>query len=773
MRVFPSIFRFLTVRLVVLGVLAIIFLSGCHQGVPLDLIFARRSILNDRPRMISLRFEDHHYLSYDLQLGMLRRFWKGGIFWNGANYNSIKTIQPTSWGHSFFENDSIQTPWTLLENGEKVIPAIHYEGYINQNGAIIFKYTLESPEQTISLEESPSLVVVNEQLRLVQEIEWTSNASSTTLFYAGKALPRRNTKLITEVSMVEMPKKPSITASGNTGKFWIEKSGCPTCHYQDEKMIGPSYQDIADRYPKSDSIIEMLIKRVHEGTQGSWGDVPMIPHPNLERADIARMVRYIMSLKKTQSSPSAIRKTAVDQSTEVAVPGFGAPLQNVHPSFDLINVRPNSFEPSVGGMDFTENDELLLCTWDSLGAVYRMEGITGLDTHAMKITRIAEGLAEPLGLKVVDGNIFVVQKNEVTELIDLDGDHIIDYYRNVCDDFGVTTDFHEYSYGLESRDGKLYATLGVAMRLMHHERQHPDRGTAIEVDPQGSYRTVAIGLRQPNGIGLGIDDELFITENQGQWVPACKFIHLQEGDFHGCQFGTGDRFENLEMVPPAVWLPQDEIGNSPGQPVPIYKGPYRGQMIYGEVTHGGIKRVFLEKVGGVYQGCVFRFTQGMEAGINRLVWGPDEKLYAGGVGMNGNWSHKGNRFGLQCLDYNGSSTFEMLHVVATPKGFDITFTEPLTEASIDLIKDSIHVEQWHYIPTAQYGGPKLDLTRLRASALSLSENAKTLHAEIPGLMEKYVIYIKLPAGVTSTLGHDLWSGDVWYTLNTIPMKEDM
>lgn len=722
--------------------------------------------------MISLRFDDHHYLSYDLQLGMLRRFWKGGIFWNGANYNSIKTIQPTSWGHYFIENDSKQSPWELEENGKRIIPTVHYEGYQNINGEITFKYTLESPQQTISLEESPQLEVVNEQLRLIRKIDWISNTSSTRLFYSGEDLTMKNSRLVTEVAPVEMPEKPLINTSGNVGKFWIEKSGCPTCHYEDEKMIGPSYQEIADRYPQGDSTIEMLIGHVREGTKGNWGEVPMIPHPNLSRTDIARMVKYIMSLKKTESGTSPAWKRTTDESAEVEAPGFGSPLQNVHPSFDLITVRPHAFEPRVGGMDFTENGDLLVCTWDSLGAVYRMEGITRGDTNTMKITRIAEGLAEPLGLKVVEGKIFVVQKNEVTELIDLDGDQIIDYYRNVCDDFGVTTDFHEYSYGLESKDGKLYATLGVAMRLMQHELQHPDRGTAIEIDPEGSYRTLAVGLRQPNGIGIGIDNELFITENQGQWVPSCKFIHLKEGDYHGCQFGTGDRFENREMVPPAVWLPQDEIGNSPGQPVPIDKGPYKGQMIYGEITHGGIKRVFLEKVGGAYQGCVFRFTQGMEAGINRLVWGPDGKLYAGGVGMNGNWSHKANRFGLQCLDYNGTSTFEMLHVEATPEGFDITFTEPLTQTSIALIRDSMRIQQWHYIPTSQYGGPKLDLTALRASAYNVSENGKTLHFEVSGLKEKYVIYMKLPVGVSSTLGNNLWSGDVWYTLNQIPKHED-
>jgi cytochrome c len=63
----------------------------------------------------------------------------------------------------------------------------------------------------------------------------------------------------------------------------------------------------------------------------------------------------------------------------------------------------------------------------------------------------------------------------------------------------------------------------------------------------------------------------------------------------------------------AIYLPEDEIANSPSQPILMQDGPYKGQMLHGDVTHGGIKRDFLEKINGEYQGAVFRFTQGLEA----------------------------------------------------------------------------------------------------------------------------------------------------------------
>lgn len=454
----------------------------------------------------------------------------------------------------------------------------------------------------------------------------------------------------------------------------------------------------------------------------------------------------------------------------VKTPGFGTPLEDVHPSFDLITIRPDWFRPRVGAMDFLPDGRLLVTTWDKVGGVYMLSGVETGDTSQVQIKRIAAGLAEPLGIKVVDGEIFVLQKQELTQLIDHDGDEIIDEYRTICNSWGATPDFHEFSCGLVYQDGYFYATLGLAMRLMSHETQLPDRGTAIKISKDGKYEIIANGLRQANGIGFGPDGEIFLTENQGQWVPANKVIHLRPGDFHGCQFGTGDRYAGQEMTPPAVWLPEDEIGNSPSQPVLMQEGPYQGQMLHGEVTHGGIKRVFLEKIGGAYQGCVFRFTQGLEAGVNRLIRGPDGRLYVGGIGMVGGWSWREKQFGLQALAYSGRSTFEMLAVRAMPDGLEVEFTEPLAEGQGEKPVD-YPIQQWRYEPTPAYGGPKIDLETLPVSRVELSVDRRKVRLYIPGCKERHVLYLQLSPELRSAGGQKLWSGDCWYTLNAIPAME--
>jgi len=185
------------------------------------------------------------------------------------------------------------------------------------------------------------------------------------------------------------------------------------------------------------------------------------------------------------------------------------------------------------------------------------------------------------------------------------------------------------------------------------------------------------------------------------------------------------------------------------------------------VTHGGIKRDFLEKINGEYQGAVFRFTQGLEAGVNRLCWGPDGALYVGEIGMVGGWSWKEKQYGLQRMEYNGKLTFEMLAVRAKPGGFEIEFTDEL-KAGQSLPASDFLIQQWWYLPTADYGGPKMDLERMNVTRVTISKDRRRVFLEIPGLKKEHVVYFNLPPYMQSSGRQSLWSSEAWYTLNNIP-----
>ncbi len=455
-------------------------------------------------------------------------------------------------------------------------------------------------------------------------------------------------------------------------------------------------------------------------------------------------------------------------------PGDGRDIDGVHPSYRLACVRPEHFEPKVGGIDWLPDGRMLVCTWDSIGAVYVLSNTAGDDRAKITQKRIAAGLAEPLGLRVVGGRIFVLQKQELTELIDVDGDEIIDEYRSVASGWDVSANFHEFAFGLVEKDGFFYANLAVAILPGGASKrpQVPGRGSVLKIDARdGSYEVVAHGLRTPNGIGLGAGGEIFILDNQGDWLPSSKLLHLEPGAFYGSRAVSLDGAAGLAVTPPVLWLPQDEIGNSPSEPalIPAGHGPYSGQLVFGDVTHGGVQRAALEVVDGVWQGAVFRFTQGLEAGVNRLRFGPDGALYVGGIGSTGNWGQaKKQNFGLERLSYTGASCFEMLSMRALENGFEIAFTEAL-EAGVGGDPTSYELTQWWYRPTEQYGGPKLDLERLPVKSASVSADRRSVFLEVAGCKEGHVVHVQLAGPFYDERGRSPWSTEAWYTLNRIPL----
>ena len=76
----------------------------------------------------------------------------------------------------------------------------------------------------------------------------------------------------------------------------IRASDCFNCHHATQKLVGPSFNDIAKRYKGNSTAFDTSVERVMKGSSKVWGEIPMLPHPNLKRDQVASMVRWIYSL---------------------------------------------------------------------------------------------------------------------------------------------------------------------------------------------------------------------------------------------------------------------------------------------------------------------------------------------------------------------------------------------------------------------------------------------------------------------------------------------
>ena len=77
----------------------------------------------------------------------------------------------------------------------------------------------------------------------------------------------------------------------------IGSSDCMTCHAIDRKVIGPAYKDVAKKYEDTKAVEDTLVSKVKHGGSGNWGNIAMLPHPDLAEEDARIMVKYILSLK--------------------------------------------------------------------------------------------------------------------------------------------------------------------------------------------------------------------------------------------------------------------------------------------------------------------------------------------------------------------------------------------------------------------------------------------------------------------------------------------
>jgi cytochrome c len=93
---------------------------------------------------------------------------------------------------------------------------------------------------------------------------------------------------------------PTVSLADDTaseeGDPMFGQFDCANCHLQDNRTIGPSYREIAKKYDRTESNIEMLATKIIEGSEGVWGDIPMTPHSDIDKVLAKEMVESILEL---------------------------------------------------------------------------------------------------------------------------------------------------------------------------------------------------------------------------------------------------------------------------------------------------------------------------------------------------------------------------------------------------------------------------------------------------------------------------------------------
>jgi cytochrome c len=88
------------------------------------------------------------------------------------------------------------------------------------------------------------------------------------------------------------------TVADNAAAIELAKTnGCLSCHAMHEKVVGPAYSAVAEKYKDDKDAMSSLVQSIQRGSKGKWGRVPMPAHDTMSQADLKTLAAWVMSTK--------------------------------------------------------------------------------------------------------------------------------------------------------------------------------------------------------------------------------------------------------------------------------------------------------------------------------------------------------------------------------------------------------------------------------------------------------------------------------------------
>jgi hypothetical protein len=443
---------------------------------------------------------------------------------------------------------------------------------------------------------------------------------------------------------------------------------------------------------------------------------------------------------------------------------------------------PTGIVLEVGGLAALRDGRLGVST--RRGDVYLVDynGTSGGSIFEPTYTRFARGLHEALGLAArVEGGrevLYAVQRGELTRLVDLDGDDRCDVYEAFCDDWGISGNYHEFSFGPKfDAEGNAWVSFNVGFCGSLGKSVSPLRGWVAKVTPAGELIPVSDGVRSPNGIGILSTGEVFYVDNQGDYVGTNRMSFIDHDLWHGHPSSLHWREEypgfttDPARQPATIWFPYQKMGQSTAD-ITIDTtggkfGPFAGQVFVGDQMNAAVYRVTLENVGGHWQGACYPFREGGDCGVNRIEFDAEGSMLIGETDRG--WGSLGRkRYGIQRIKWTGEVPFEIHEMRVTPNGFELTFTEDVDEASA-ANPASYAMTSYTYEYHRTYGSDEMQ-TQAPTVRSAQVVDPRTVRLLIDGLRsggEGYVHELHAE-GLRSAGGEPLLHDVAYYTVQRLP-----
>lgn len=419
----------------------------------------------------------------------------------------------------------------------------------------------------------------------------------------------------------------------------------------------------------------------------------------------------------------------------------------------------------VAALDCLSDGRVIACMLN--GDVWIVSGIDD-SLKQLHWTRFATGLYEPLGLKIVEDRIYVLGRDRITRLHDLNLDGEADYYESFFDGGSVAPGYHAFCFDLQTDShGNFYF-----VKSGRKSDDTPGHNSLIRVRPDGSSgEVIATGFRHPNGMGIGPDDEIVVSDNQGEYIPASKISLIREGGFYGYRVTEEDKapFER-----PLLWLPMNQDNSSGGQ---VWAGsdwgPLSEMMLHTSYGSSKLFYVMVQSEGEerIHAAAVPLNELSFRSGIMRGRVNPhDGQLYVSGLK---GWGTNAKDDGcLERVRYTGNRTAMLTEIRLLADSFELTFSEPLNADSARARK-RYQIEQWNYIYSEMYGSPEMSVRKpeqkghdeLEIQQVTISDDGTRVRLRVPDVTP--VDQVRIAFDLDDAAGHSV-KQEAYLTVHRVP-----
>jgi putative heme-binding domain-containing protein len=351
----------------------------------------------------------------------------------------------------------------------------------------------------------------------------------------------------------------------------------------------------------------------------------------------------------------------------------------------------------IGDHDFLPDGSALLCTMH--GDVWRVSGLDA-DLKNVRWRRFASGLHQPLGMVVHDGNVYVLGRDQITRLKDLNNDGEADFYECVSNAMITSPAGHDFTCGLlRDKSGKFYTASG--------------KQGLIRISADGKKVDVlATGFRNPDGLGLCNDGAITVPCSEGEWTPSSMICLVNMEAVCSPQnppphFGYLGPQNGQPPSLPLVYLPRGLDNSSGGQvTVPDDRwGPLQGQLVHLSFGQGSHYLVLRDEVAGQPQGAVVPLVGEFRSGAHRGKFSPrDGQLYVSGMAGWGSYTPDDGCF--QRVRYTGEPVQLPRSFHIHENGILVSFTQPIDPKQAAQLQNQF-AEAWNYRYGPGYGSSEM------------------------------------------------------------------